>query len=119
MEVIDIEEIKELNRRKGLYWFSPRTTRYFHSCYPKNAYHADEDHNAYFVSSERMDDSCPRLYSIRVCDMDTGSIDTVGEFQAYASRLQALHELKRKLAVQDLQAWTKNEMRRMKGAKEV
>jgi hypothetical protein len=46
----------------------------------------------YFVTSEQCDDDSPRLFTVRVVSRDEAgrlSIDTVGEFQGYASKTEA------------------------------
>ncbi|MDO8690676.1 MAG: hypothetical protein Q7R39_11820, partial [Dehalococcoidia bacterium] len=44
---------------------------------------------AYFVTSEQFDDRSPRLYTVRVCNLSTGDIDTVGKFQGHATSAEA------------------------------
>lgn len=88
MEIIDLAQIKRLNNDKGMFWFSPATTRFFHSRYPRTAQRAGN--KAYFVTSEQLNHSSPRGYSVRVCDMSTGYIDTVGDlFCAYSTSKEA------------------------------
>lgn len=84
MTTINILRVQQAHRG---HWFSPGAKRFFDSRIPQTA--ILEDGKAYFVSSERFDYSSPRLYTIRVCDMNTGEIDTIGEFQQYATSQQA------------------------------
>lgn len=86
-----IDVIQRLNKNKGKFFFSLDTMRFFKSRTPQIAIY-DTDHNpnkAYFVTSEQFDYNSPRLYTIRVCDMTTGEIDTVGEFQQYSTASKA------------------------------
>ena len=92
LEVISTERIKELNREKGLYFFSLNTMRFFKSRVGRNAYKVGD--KAYFITSEQYE-SNPRKWTIRVADLTTGSIDTVGEFQEFNSHSEALNHLKR------------------------
>lgn len=75
------------------HWFDPASMRFFNSrvCETTIRQSPADPYLWYFVSSERCDwgDGHPRRYSVRVFDTRTGSTDTVGEFQAYASRTGA------------------------------
>lgn len=85
-----IEDIKKANANAGLHWFEPATLRYFGSRVSPTLYGG-----RYFITSEqRRFDGSPRRYSVRVASAD-GSIDTVGEFKAYATRADAIKEAKR------------------------
>lgn len=84
MEQIDIWRVKNVHRG---HWFSPATMRFFSSRVAQTA--TLHNGKAYFVSSEQFRYDSPRFYTIRVCDMRTGDIDTVGEFQQYRSSQQA------------------------------
>ena len=87
MEKILLSEVKASSKRHGWTWFSQETTCFFGSKYPKFAYKVNND--AYFITSEQMEKDCPRRYSIRACDLLTGSITTVGEFQEYSLKEEA------------------------------
>ncbi len=65
------------------HWFDRSTLRFFSSRISEHVYPTRD--GAYFVSSERFDMTTPRLFSVRFCS-DAGAIDTIGEFQQYASR---------------------------------
>ena len=95
MDIITLDALKRATRDKGQYFFSPDTTRFFDSRYPSYAYKSGS--LAYFITSERFRHDYPRLYTIRVCDLTTGGIDTVGEFQQYGTRQQAERALKKLL----------------------
>ena len=84
LDTISLETVKAANHRAGRYWFTPDTTRFFRSRYSEYAYKVGD--RAYFITSEQFDDHSPRLFTLRVCDLTTGEVDTVGEFQQYRSR---------------------------------
>ena len=55
---------------------------------PQGGYCGDKV-NCYFVTSEQFDYRSPRLYTVRVCNLETGDVDTIDEFQGYRSRSTA------------------------------
>ena len=72
-------EVRRANAAAGNHWFEPGTMRFFRSRVSDRLYGG-----RYFVSSERAPRGA-RRYTVRVAN-DDGSIGTVGEFQAFASR---------------------------------
>lgn len=72
------------NKAEGHYWFTPETLRFFDG-------RIESSSNEYglFVTSEQFHDhrgnSEPRRYTVRQFRHDTGQVETVGEFQEYAS----------------------------------
>lgn len=80
------------------HWFD-RSSRRFFSSRISGVVYPSADGSAFFVSSERSDDASPRLYSVRRAFWEGGQveIETVGEFQQYASRSGA-HAAARRLA---------------------
>lgn len=75
-------ELKAANRAADLHWFDPATLRFFRSRV------GEIIGSGYFVSSEQGPDGV-RRYTVRR-GMADGSVDTVGEFQAHATRARAL-----------------------------
>lgn len=73
------------NRHRG-HWFSAGAKRFFNSRIAQYGYESSDGKRVYFVSSERFDWRSPRLYSVRVYNYEADNVDTVGEFQQYASR---------------------------------
>lgn len=71
----------------GRHWFDPDTMRFFSCRLPEFGYTA-EDGSAYFVSSER-GPSGVRRYTVRRLTGTGGEIETVGQFQQYATRSAA------------------------------
>lgn len=92
---IYIEDVKHANEKAGKYWFSKDTLRFFKSRVAPVAYTTRDGKTAYFVSSEKFDHDTPRLYTVRMCDLTTGEIDTVGKFQAYKSQAAATYHAKK------------------------
>lgn len=89
-------DVRRANRELGHFWFEPVTLRFFRSRVGESLYGG-----RYFVSSEQFEASdgtrAPRRYTVRQVNPD-GSIDTVGEFQAYETSAQARAEIRRLLA---------------------
>ena len=83
-----ISEIQAANERLGHHWFEPGALRFFNSRVGCTVYAS-----RYFVSSEQFDYTSPRLYTVRRAN-DDGSIDTVGEFQAYRTCAEARQAIK-------------------------
>ena len=86
-----MDDVRRANAAIGSHWFEPSTLRFFNSRPGRTLYGG-----RYFVTSERYDDDHPRLYTIREVTPD-GNIETVGEFQAYATNAEAVREIKRLL----------------------
>ena len=82
--MIDIQEVKDANARRGHHFFEPGTMRFFRSRCPLTAYFGPG--GTYFVTSEQFVDSrgvrAPRRYTVRQ-QMPDGSVDTVGPFNKY------------------------------------
>ena len=100
MELIDIEVVKRADRNAGRYFFEASTMRFFNSRAPQTAWKVGD--KAYFVTSEQFKPAegppAPRLYTIRVCDLKTGNVETYPDhtgWQKYASGEQAMTDLKR------------------------
>lgn len=78
--------VKVANAELGHHFFEKGTMDFFDS-----RVETDLVEGRYFVTSERFNEDSPRLYTIREV-MPNGSINTVGEFQEYKSKLGALNE---------------------------
>ncbi len=74
-----VSEIAALNQSIGHHWFSKATMKFFNS-----KTYGSVHHGRYFISSEKFNSDSQRRFTIRVVQPD-GSIDTVGEFQAYTT----------------------------------
>lgn len=75
-------EVKRANKAAGYFWFSPATMQFF-----AGRVEGELKGGRYFVSSERNGEE-PRRYTVREVQPDA-TIDTVGEFQGYATLAKA------------------------------
>lgn len=92
--IIDFRDIVRANGNSTQHhFFDQGATRFFRSRYPQTG--IVKDNKAYFATSEQFDYKSPRLYTVRVCDMATGIVDTIGEFQQYQTSAQANAAIKR------------------------
>lgn len=78
-----IYEIKQANEARRCYWFSPSTMAFFNS-----VIESDVIGGRFFITSDRREPDMPKLYTVRRANYD-GTIDTVGEFQGYATLTEA------------------------------
>ncbi|WP_250865861.1 hypothetical protein [Caballeronia sp. INSB1] len=81
------EPMAQVEARHNGPWFSGGNKRYFGTRLPATALVIGE--YSYFWSSEKNFDGTRRLYTVRRQCRESGSIETVGEFQQYASVEQA------------------------------
>ncbi len=82
--------IREANRDAGFHWFDADTLRFFGSRISEASFDG-----RYFVTSEWDGfNHAARLYSIREA-MSDGQVDTVGDFQEFATRAQAIAAIAR------------------------
>ncbi len=80
---VEISIIEDANKRAGFHFFDAEAIRAFGSRLPSCGYQGT--HEVYFVTSEkrpRSDD--PRGWTVRAIAAD-GSMETIGDFQAYGS----------------------------------
>jgi hypothetical protein len=96
MDIITIQEIERAHDRTGKHFFDPGAMRFFNSRKPQ--YGWQKGSRAFFITSEQFIpfNGLPhaRMFTVRVCNLDTGDIDTVGTFQAYETRKQAEQVIK-------------------------
>lgn len=83
-----MEDVKRNNKEAGRHWFSPDTMRFFLS-----KIESELIGGKYFVTSEWDGTTNPRLYSVRKYHPDSHIIDTVGEFQGFKTRQDALYAI--------------------------
>lgn len=88
-----VTEIKQINREKGCHFFDRDTMRFFCSRVHGPGYRFGESRVLFVTSEQFVDDwngySEPRKYTVRIMDLDTGTVDEIGKFQEYASLLDA------------------------------
>jgi uncharacterized protein (DUF1330 family) len=86
-----IDDIKAANKAAGGHWFDADTLRFFRSQVTPTVYEGPG--GVFFVTSEQyasMEGPLhPRRYSLRQFHPETGSVDTVGDFQQYRTSLAA------------------------------
>jgi hypothetical protein len=78
-----MDDVRSANRKIGNHWFDRGTLKFFNTKIESGLIGG-----RYFITSERYDETQPRLYSIRIARPD-GTIGTVGDFQGYTSREDA------------------------------
>ena len=92
----DMIEVKSANRVRGHHFFEPGAMRFFRSRIGSALYGG-----RYFITSEQFEGSngyrAERAFTVREALTD-GTIETVGAFQAYATRAQALGAIRKLLA---------------------
>ncbi|ASR76652.1 hypothetical protein SEA_WATERMOORE_264 [Streptomyces phage Watermoore] len=86
--LFSIEDAKAIAKDQGNHFFSADTMRWWKSRISDMCYSTIDGQSMFFVSSERNDDYA-RRYTVRVAKLDENghfSVETVSEFQEYASR---------------------------------
>jgi hypothetical protein len=79
-----IAQLKELNKEKGLHFFSRDAMRFFNSRVQTNAPY----NGCVFVTSEKCGYGSPRLYTVRAMHQN-GAVSTISEFQEFTTREEA------------------------------
>lgn len=106
-----IEDIKQAHENAGYHFFQLSSMRFFRSRVGQNVYGVWWPNTSkrgiqtyysrlrmggqYFVTSEQFDYASPRLYTVRRYNPVDHTVDTIGEFQQYASRSGANAAAKR------------------------
>jgi hypothetical protein len=75
----EMKRIIEANHETGQHFFEASTMRFFNSTLYPHVYAG-----RYFITGERFDEHHPEEFTIRVA-LDDGRVNTVGDFQAFAS----------------------------------
>lgn len=90
---VPIERIKSRAKKCNTNWFDKGAMRFFNTRLPKKAFASQGAKCFYFVTSEAFDYKSKRKYTVRrQCSC---KVDTVGEFQQYASQKSATTVAKR------------------------
>lgn len=96
-QIYNLHDLENHYRRlTGGHWFDPSSMRFFNTRLSNELLH--DGGKFYFVSSEQQSGwggDYPRMYSIRTYDPVTGQIETVGEFQEYATRAAAIRAMRK------------------------
>ena len=85
--------IRAANAEIGHHFFDAGTMRFFNSHIVAGPFGG-----RYFVTSERCGDSDPRRFTIRMA-LDSGEVDTVGDFQEFATLEAATAEARELAAI--------------------
>lgn len=85
-----VNEVRQANKSIGNHWFSKQSMSFFRT----HVTGGDKLINKrYFITSEQFVSSQgvadPRKYTIRIA-LPNGQVDTIGEFQAYATKKEAI-----------------------------
>ena len=92
MNTIDFQEVRDYYERNcGGNWFDKGTLRFWGCRLPRVAYETNA--GLLFITCEDNFQRTAKLYSIRR-QLVTGKIETVGQFQAYRSRAEALSAIR-------------------------
>lgn len=83
-----IYDISDIKSKSIGHFFDKGAMRFFNSRILSDVFPSTKC--VYFVTSEQYDYKSPRLFTVRSFDLTTRSIETVGEFQEYATRAQAI-----------------------------
>lgn len=90
-----ITQIKEHNKKAGFYFFEPATMRFFRSKVESKPLIEKED-KVFFITSEQFKPSNGpaelRMYTIREYNKATGDVTTVGEFNKYKTKQEAVRQ---------------------------
>ena len=84
--------LENLRNAHSGHWFCPGAMRFFNSRLGSEVLPVPD--GWLFTSSERFDQNCARMYTIRKVDQ-FGDVDTVGEFQAFSSSAAARRAMRK------------------------
>ena len=90
-----MNQLERYNGNRNYYFFQPDTMRFFNS----RIQSLPPYKGRVFVTSERMNWNTPRYYTVRVIQ-PSGNIETIGEFQGFATR-QSAHRFAESYAAQN------------------
>lgn len=80
--ISDLQRHYEKNKRG--HWFEPDTMKFFNCRLSSDLFYSPGNNTIYFISSEK-NSGHARAYSVRSYNVLTFEIDTIGEFQGYAT----------------------------------
>tara|TARA_Y100001938_G_scaffold147224_1_gene227962 strand:- start:89 stop:409 length:321 start_codon:yes stop_codon:yes gene_type:complete len=92
-----MNQLSRYNGNRNYYFFSPDTMRFFSSRIQTTPPYKGR----VFVTSERMNWNSPRYYTVRVIQ-PSGNIETIGDFQGFATR-QSAHRFAEKYAAENFE----------------
>jgi len=89
--VLSISDVKRINKQSGHFFFEEGAMRFFESKVESRGLLIN---NKFFITSEQFisstGQSSPRKFTVRELNRKTGGIGTVGEFQQFTTRKQAI-----------------------------
>lgn len=99
MEVLKltINEMKRMNEEVGQHWFSEGAMNIFNT-----RIEAGPNKENIFITSDAMDPDAERRYTLRLFGAKTSKVDTIGEFQEFATleeAKKARKEISKKMGV--------------------
>jgi hypothetical protein len=97
--IVSIDRIRAAAAASGSHWFEPGAMRFFKTRLPQSGI-IDRSGKMWFVSSEAFRPN-QRKYSVRFFDPGTGSVNTHGDFNCYASRSAAANAMRRAITALD------------------
>lgn len=94
-EIYNLRDFARAHAEAGGHFFDDGAMRFFNSRILWDSW-AISGGVIYFVTSEQFDYNSPRLYSLRKGDLwNPRDTDTIGEFQQYETRAQAVYALRK------------------------
>lgn len=88
-----ISEMKTTQKENGLHWFSKPSMNFFNT---KIETAAKDNH---FITSEYMENVSNKKYTIRQFKANNNAVDTIGDYQQYATLKEAKQALKNLMKV--------------------
>lgn len=93
MKTMTMLEVQRAHRdKRDINWFDPETMRFFNTKLESVGFVDDARNRVWFVTSEKPP-SGKRMYSIRYMDLDTGFINTEGEFCSISNYAKAAGQI--------------------------
>ncbi len=90
MQNMSIETVKKLNQNNGFHFFSSGAMKFFDTELNEKVFVSKNKLKAFFTTSEQFDEHSSRRHTVRVCNLKTGDVETVGKFQEFFNEPQAL-----------------------------
>lgn len=72
---LTMSQIRTLNKENGHTWFDKGSMRWFNTSLPRKILKYN-----IFITSEYMDNAELKKYSLRICSVKNGAVETIGEF---------------------------------------
>lgn len=81
-QTMSMHDLEQLHKKKWkrANWFAPQAMKFFKTRLESHA--VISDGKAYFITSELAPYANARKYTVRYCNLETGKIETIGEFNS-------------------------------------